>query len=82
MLTNLFHFLTSLTQKKNYAHQPALTQHDIQRLVYFPHYIKASDLTPVWYLEAGAMPPNFTYDGKKLTLNKGKESQEHEAHLG
>ena len=47
MLTNLFHFLMSLTQKKNYARKPASTQHDIQRLVGFPHFIKASGLAPL-----------------------------------
>ena len=41
---HMFHFLTSLAQKKNYAHKLA---HDIQRLVAFPRYIKARGLTLV-----------------------------------
>ena len=60
MLKEWFYFLMSLKPKVNYALKPALTQHDIQRLVGCPHFIKASGLTP----EAGAMAPILPMMGR------------------
>ena len=71
MLKEWFYFLTSLKPKGNYALKPTPTQHDIKTLVGFPHFIKASSLTPVWSPKAGAMPPHFTYDGNNLTRRRG-----------